>query len=420
MSITQAKLDQYKALIASNLKNTLTSSQYAIATSDKAIKMLEAEAGGDGSTATGAATFVGWLKSNPKAMTFLTGSSDAAKDFQNIISGNVTFTTAADALPSTYIALHAETPANEPKLAGLLALRNAGLGTGSGTGVDSTFKTDGANLGAGAAGTVLTDAYVMGLYATWGAAKFNAIFNNGTLKAIANESNASYDTIAEVAALYSAWSSTVSVSSFFAGLQKMVDAGVSGLKFSDLMGLANNATNFNKYTSDAAITLMASSGGSFSAVTGLSAAEFTALTSINAVNAIKHGGADYTLLHAVYTADTTKLNSLLSDNSLNLAMKGYTGVDIPALSTGYGTTYTLPADAKFNAVVDPGFYTLFANGTTYANVAAAHTANLLHGFTPAVIEQLVKDPGNFNANVGVLVSGSLSDYSGLDAMGFQG
>lgn len=419
MAITQAKLDQYKALIASILKNGLTNSQYAVATSDNGLKMLEAEAGGDGSTATGAATYVGWLKNNPKAMAFLTGTSDAAKDFQNIISGNVTFTTAADALPSTYIALHAESAANEPKLAGLLALRNAGLGTGSGTGVDSTFKADGANLGAGSAGTLLSDANVMGLYATWGAAKFNAIFNNGTLKAIANESNASYDTIAEVAAVYSAWTNTVSVSSFFAGLQKMVDSGVSGVKFSDLMGLANNATNFNKYTSDAAITLMASTGGSFSAVTGLSAAEFTALTSINAVNAIKHGGADYTLLHTVYTADTTKLNSLLSDNSLNLAMKGYSGINISTLSTGYGTTYTLAKDAQFNAIVDPDFYPLFANGTTYANVAAAYTANLLHGFTSEVIEQLVKDPANFNTNVGVLV-GSLSDYAGLDAVGFQG
>jgi len=110
---------------------------------------------------------------------------------------------------------------------------------------------------------------------------------------------------------------------------------------------------------------------------------------------------------------------LLSDNSLNLAMKGYSGINMSTLSTGYGTTYTLAADAKFNAVVDPDFYPLFANGTTYAHVAAAYTAGLLHGFTPEVMAELAKDAANYDTNVNTLV-GTLADYAGLETLGFQG
>lgn len=418
MSITQAKTTQYKALLTANEKNALTPTQFYLATKADTIKMVEAQAGGDGSTNTVLGTLLTWVKNNPLAVEFLTSPSVAETNFQNIISGNVTWTTAACGLPQTYIDLHAEDRTKEPALAGLLALRNAGLGTGSGTGVDSTFETDGANLGAGAAGTALTDAYVMGLYATWGASKFNAIFNNGTMKAISNESNASYDTIGEVEALYSAWAHTVPVDTFFNALNKMVTAGVSGIKVSDLIAFADNATDFNLYTSNAAATLMASTGGSFAAVTALSDAAFTALTSPNAIKAINDAGATYTLLNAVYTADTTKFNSLLSNNSVTLASKGYAGIDLPGLSTAYGTTYTAAADSKFNLIVAPANHPMFANGVTYAHMGDVYTAGKLHSFTPEIQKVLESDPSNYDANVAVLV-GTLADYSGLETLGFQ-
>lgn len=406
------KITQYKVLITKDFGGaTLTPTQLAQGTMNDAIKMLEAESGGDGSVNTVMNTYIGWLQNNPLAMKFLTNPSTAESDFQNVISGNVSFTTAADGLPSTYIALHNEDTSKEAALAGLLALRNQG--------VDSTFKDDGANLGAGTAGNTLTDAYVMGLYNTWGATKFKDIMNDGVLKSIANETNASYDTLAEISAIYDAWANTVPVTAFFNAVNTMVSSGVTGLKFSEMMTLANNATNFAKYTAPASVTLMASTGGTFAGVTGLASAKFDALTSTNAINAIKNANANFTLLDAVYTASTTKFNSLLSNNSVNLATKGYAGVDLPGLSTAYGTTYTLAADAKFNAIVNPTKYPLFASGITYATLSDAYDAGKINSITPDVLNILVQnDPSHVDANAAALV-GTLTDMSGFETIDFQ-
>lgn len=408
------KITQYKAQITKYFSNqkTLTPAQFSQAVASDAIKMLEAESGGNGSVNTTLATYVGWVQNNPLAMKFFTTASTAESDFQNVINGGIaTLTTGADILPSTYIALHAENTANEPKLAGLLALRNQG--------VDSTYKDDGANLGAGTAGNVLSDAYVMGLYGTWGAAKFNAIMNDGVLKSIVNESNALYDTLAEVSAVYDAWANTVSVSKFFNAINTMVTAGVSGLKFSDMMTLANNQTNFDKYTAAASVKLMASTGGTFAGVTGLSGAEFTALTSANAVNAIENGNANFTLLHTVYGASVMKLTALLSNDSVNLATKGYSGIDISTLSTAYGTTYTLAANTKYNTIVSSENYPLFASGITYATLATAYDNAKLHSITPDILNVLVQnDPASVDTNAAVLV-GTPANFGGLEVIPFE-
>jgi hypothetical protein len=405
---TNQKITQYKAVITAKLKNSLNPGQYTQAMNDKFITMWDVESGGGANNEL--ATVLTWLKSAPLATKFFTTPSTAQTDFMTTIASTPA-ATAADALPSTYIALHNENVANEPKIAGVLALRALG--------VDSTYKDDGANLGAGTSGAVLSDANVMALYATWGPTKFNAILNKNFLTSIVNESNTSYDTLSEVAALYSSWTNTVNVNTFFAGVSKLVGAGVSGLKFSDVMADANNVANFNLHTSDAVATLMASTGGSWSAVTGLSSAELTALTSPNVVNIIKHCGGTYTNLHAIYTADTTKFYSLTSNNATNLMLKGYSGVNLPGLSTAYGTTYTAVADAKFNNIVDPKYADLWAKGITYSTMSAAYDANDLKDITPDIVQTLyTNDPSNFDANVGVLVTGTAT-FGGLETLGYM-
>ncbi len=394
----------YKVLFNSNLKNSLTAKEYSLATSDAGLDILEMMSSGDGSTA-GLTAYIALIKSNPIAFEYLT-TSDISSKFQNVI-GNISFTTASASDPTTYTTLHNELKANEPKLDGLIALRDLA--------VDPTINDDGPNLGAGGSGNALSDAYVIGLYATWGAAKFNAIFNHGVLKSIINESNASYDTLAEVAAVYSAWANAVPVTTFFSTIDTMVSEGVTGLKFSEMITLANNQTNFNKYTSHAAITLMASSGGSFSNITGLSANEFAALTSTNAIRAIEESDATYTLLHTVYGASTDKLNSLLSKNAVDLASKGYTNLAFSNLSTNYGTTYTLAKKAEFDAIIDAENHTLFADGATYASISALYAAGKVHSIDTETHKILVdNDPSNFAADLTTL-SATLVDYSGFEA-----
>ena len=405
MSISSTKITEYQVLLTHHFKNILTPSQLYMAINPKAIAMLEVESGGSGGNDK-VSTYLSWIQSKPLAMKFLTGSSTAANDFQSLI-WTTPAVTAADALPSTYVALHAETLGNEPKLAGVIEARLAG--------VDSTYKADGANLGAGSAGTLLDDAGIMGLYATWGKNKFNAIFDKNVLKTISNESNTSYDTIGEVAALYSAWTGTVNKDTFFAGLSKLVGAGLTTLKFSELYGLVNNQTNFNLYTSDAAATLMGTSGATWSGATGLSATEFAALTSANAITAIKHGGATYTSMTTVYTADTVKYATLTSNNAAGLMAKGLSGIDFSGLSTAYGTTYTTAKDVAFNEVIDSAYWELMQQGVSLAHMKAIQAAGLLKAFTPDVKGIIATNHANYDTISNDLVSPA--NYSGLETIG---
>ncbi len=406
MSITNAKIAEYQCVITNKLKNVLTPAQLTQAKKTDFIKMWEAEAGGNGSTDK-LSVAISWLKAHPIACKFLTTPSVAEGNFQEVIT--TTFpTTAANGLPSTYIALHAENKANEPKLAGLLALRAHT--------VDSTYKDDGANLGAGSAGNALSDAYVMGLYTTWGATKFNTIFNKDFLTSIKNDSNASYNTLATISSVYTGWNHTVSVNDFFAGVTKLVKAGVSGLKFSDLMADADNQVNFNLHTSDAVATLMGSTGGSWSGVTGLSAPALSELTSPNAITIIKKCGGNFTNMSAVYNADITKFDSLTSQNAVQLMLKGYSGIDFPGLSTGYGTTYTLAADTAFNTIIDPDYNDLWANGVTYNNMKAINTSDRLKAFTSDIKGIMMTDAADYNQIAADLVGGSMA-LGGLETLG---
>jgi len=405
MAITQQKLQVYKVLVQRAFENILTSSQISMAKSEGALKMLESESSNDGSVDK-LDTYLTWIKTKPLAMKYF--STDSV--FEKVIDGTVSFTTAAAGDPSTYIALHAEDTDNEPILDGLIALRRLG--------VDPTFKDDGANLGAGSAGTVYTDANVMGLHTTWGATKYSAIMNTGVLQTIKNDSDTNYDTINEVAAVYSAWTNSVSVSKFFSTMKKMVDNGVTTLKFSDLMTYADDTTNFAKYTSDNAIKLMASTGGSWAAVTGLSSTAFDDLTSKNAIKAITDAGADFTTLNTIYTASTDKFDAMISDEAINLVKKGY--ITFSNLSSGYGTTYTTAADVKFNTIVDTNYEFLFKNGVSYTNLATAYDDGKLNGFTSTVNKILLESPSDYNGAFAALVGmDNTSDFAGFELLGVE-
>lgn len=405
------KINEYKVLIQTLLESSLTPTQLATAKSTAGVLMLEAETADAGDTSK-IDTYKTWLTTKPLAMQFFTtAGTDAYNNFHTTIYSTPA-TTAADALPSTYIALHAETKSNEAKIAGVLALRALG--------VDSTYGTTGANLGA-VGGTALSDAYVMGRYAAWGADKFTAIFSKGAIASIMNESDANYDTLAEVIAVYDAWSSATQVSAreFFAGLDKLYDGGVTGIKFSELYADYNNLANFRSHTADNTIKLMASTGGSWATVTGLGAAKYAALTTDNAAKAIASCGATYTAMDTVYTADTTKSGSLLSNDAVSLCSKGYSGITYAGLSTGYGTTYTTAKDVEFRQIVDPKYQDLFAAGVTYAHMAAAQQSGELacvHANSEVnkmIIGSNAPDTV-FSALVGIT---STDDFSGLQAIG---
>lgn len=409
MSMTSAQITECQILISNGLQSL--GQKLSLAMKPDAIKMLFAQAGGDGSTDQ-LGTWLSWIKTKPLAMKFLTTPSISEVNFQKVIDGSITFTTAADGLPATYIALHNENTTNESALAGLLALRALG--------VDSTYKDDGANLGAGTSGNVLSDAYVMGLYSTWGANKFNAVINTNVLKAVYNDTNANYNSVAGISALYSSWSHTaVTATNFFNGLNKLVGAGVTGLKVSDLLILADNAANFTLYTSDPVVTLMASSGGSFSAITALSTAELAEHTSPAATTAIKSCGANYTLLHGVYAADTTKYSSLLSQDSLNLAKLGLPGINYSALSTFYGTTYTPAKDSKYNLVVGSANIPLIKNGVTLAHLGSAYDAGKLNNFAASDVQKIISGDSLHadNAVNDLVAMTTSSDYGGLQNLG---
>jgi hypothetical protein len=255
----------------------------------------------------------------------------------------------------------------------------------------------------------------MGLYATWGKSKFNAIFDKNVLKAIKNESDALYNTVDEVADLYTAWTATVNKDTFFAGLSKLVGAGLTTLKFSELYAQANNATNFNLYTSDAAATLMGSAGATWTAATALSATVFSELTKPNAITAIKHGGATYTSMTTLYTADTTKYASLTSNNAVNLMAKGISGADFAGLSTAYGTTYTTAKDVAFNEVINPANWELIEKGVTLAHMNAIQAAGLLKAFTPDIKAIMATNSANYDTIANDLVAPA--DFAGFEAVG---
>lgn len=409
MAISNSKITQYQTLIDMRLGNVLDSTELKLAKNAETLKMYEAEAGGDGS-ADKLSDLLSWVQTKPLAMKYFTTVTDNQKDFISVIDGTATLATGAAKLPSTYITLHAETPGNEAKLDGLIALRSLD--------VDPTFKDDGANLAAGSGGTTLDDATVMALHGTWGATKYKNILNKGVLKAIENETDTDYDTLGEIDALYDAWANTVDKDVFLVGLKKMVDGGVTGIKFSELYSVAGSQADFDKYTSDAAVKLMASTGGTWAGVTGLSSAAFDACTSKDALTAIDKAGANFTLLSTVYAADTTKFDSLLAKNSLGLMTKGYSGIDYSGLSTGYGTTYTTAADVKYNTIVDPAYSDLFKNGASYANMASAYDAGKLSCFTKDVVGIMDDNSTDFNTTFGALVGmTSAGDFAGLETLG---
>ncbi len=335
---------------------TLTGTQKDLALKTNVLKMWWSESGGDGSAAK-MDTLATWAKTKPLALNFLNQNDD----FIKVIDGTTSFTTAANGLPSTYIALHAEDVTKEAPLKGLIALRvNA---------VDSTFGTTGANLGA-TGGTALADATVMGYHSTWGATKFNAIFNKGLIKAITVESDANYDTLAEVIAVYdAAWTNAVPKDTFFGAFTKFVEKGVN-LKFSELWADVNNLANFQSHTSDNAIKLMASTGGSWATITGLAAQKYADLTTANAATAIDKCGATYTSLNTIYTASSVKANTLLSDNAVKLCSLPTNSINTATQSTAYGTTYTTAKDIDFRAMVDPKYHELYTAGMTLTTAAA--------------------------------------------------
>jgi hypothetical protein len=370
MAITANKLKEAKFIIEHKFSKTLTGAQTKLALTDNAIKMLWSQGGDAGANPSTVDTWKTWLTTKPLAMSYLTGSKPEIADFIKVIDGTVTpVTTAADALPATYVALHAETVANEPALKGLIALRVLG--------VDSTYGDGHANIG-GTTGAAQSDATVMGLYGTYGAAKFNAIYNKGVIKAIQLESDATKDTIAEVVAIYDgAWPTTnVKKADFFGTFNKFFDKGID-LKFSELHADVASPTNFAAHTSDNALKLMGTTGGSWATVSALASAKLAALTSASAITAIEKCSATFTLLSGVYDANLVKFNTLLSPNSLAICSKpSISNHEYTDLSTGYGTTYTTAADDKFKLLTSPNaLIAIDKCGATYSSMSTIHTAS---------------------------------------------
>ena len=123
MAISNSKITQYQTLIDMRLGNVLDSTELKLAKNAETLKMYEAEAGGDGS-ADKLSDLLSWVQTKPLAMKYFTTVTDNQKDFISVIDGTATLATGAAKLPSTYITLHAETPGNEAKLDGLIALRS--------------------------------------------------------------------------------------------------------------------------------------------------------------------------------------------------------------------------------------------------------------------------------------------------------
>lgn len=410
---TAAKRAEYQFLIQTKLKGVLTPAEIAKLQTDGAVNLIQAQSAGDGSTDV-VATAVAWIKTYPKFFKYSTDTSkESFTDSQLVYNGGLTFAAAARELPETYRALHAETVANEPALDGLFALRS--------NGVDVAVKDDEDNLtAASGSGTALTDSNVMGFYTSWGAAKYKAIMSKGAIASIVAETDTNYDTLAEVVAVYDAYSASnqVPIAKFFEALDTMTRGGVT-IKFSELYAYRNDLTNFNKFTSPAAIKLMASSGGSFATVSGLTAQKFADLTSTNAVKAMTSCGATYTSMNTVYTASTDKFGAMMTDNSVSLCAKGYSGIDFSGLSTQYGTTYTPATKKAYLDLVEPTNHDLFANGVTLAHVAAAVTAGKDKCFTPALKKIIFDSTASADTIYNDLVTATgSSNFAGLEDIGF--
>lgn len=414
---TDAKRAAYQFLIQTKLSGVLTPAEIAKLQTTGAVNMIEAQAGGGGATDV-VATVVNWVKTYPLFFKYSTDTSkESFTDSQLVYNGALTFAAAARELPETYRALHGENRANEPALDGLFALRSNGVDVG--TRVDTPNLT-----GTTGSGTALTDAAVVtgggSLFGTWGLVKYKAIMNKGVTAAIIAETDTTLDTIAEVSAVYDGYATGNQVprERLFEAIDTLTRGGVS-VQFSQIYALRNDMTNFNKLTSPGAIKLMASAGGSFATVSGLSAQKFADLTNTNAIRAIDKCAATYTALDTVYTANIDKYNALLTDASVSLCSKGYAGIDYAGLSTHYGTTYTPAVKKAYLDLVEPVNHDLFANGVSLANVAAAITAGRAKCFTP-VLKKIIFDSAApaatiYNSLVGLA---GTDPYSGLEDIGF--
>jgi len=452
-AITNNKLVAYKALVSAKLGKVLTSSQMKMAMNPTALKMMEYQSalklGATNTVLNG--QFIPWLTARPLAMKFFTELDDVTReDFLIILKQGDTTSTpeiwgaatalvaGTDDVPNTFVTLYNEDVTRGVLLKGLIALRSMN--------VASTHEDDGANLGAGSAGTAYTDTHVRtNLFNVWGANKFSDIMNKGVLISIAEETDTDYDTINEVAAVYDGWSATdeVPVRTFFQKLGQIntyiykenlpasdaTQASADSHNYvllSELYAYRNNLQDFNKFTSDAVQNLIAA-GGTFAGVVALSAAQFTAMTSANSIAAIKFCSATYTNLTTAYALGTSAYNSLTSDNAISLCKKGYANWAFSDLITGYGS-HNLDNQQKFMAIVDPKTHTYISKGVTYANLGTAHDAGLLNVMNhPKVMSQVLAPETEGSVAGGAVVINTVysnlvgltssSAYSGFELLG---
>lgn len=550
--ISNGKILEYKALIAAELSNKLTSDQMKLALNEYAIMMMEYSSplgtnknpaatvavntdydSKQGQTSTVLRSqFLPWITKYPLAMKFLTTASASynPKDFMTVIKagdysdntvrtvtpqifgtttsgigntgygivngfesdGTTAYTwsdveatlaptnaQAPSVVPNTYVLLHNNLVSNEAGLAGLIALRSLN--------VPATNYSNGVQLAVGtnAASFQLSDVNMLPiqsgsstatLYSTWGADKFKAIMNKGVLEAIRVDTlTDGYDTIDEVAAIYTAWTSTtVTAKSFFASLAKMnasveatilnaktvykgaaatadadqrqFDSTAMGqfVKVADLYQHIANATRYKAVTSDAFTALLGTQGATpvtFSTLNALAIstttaniAKYAALTSANVISLVKNAGATYYDLEAVYTADPDfKFKTLTSDNAVKLALKGYTtssaatayAWDFPTMNTNYGTTYNAVKDQQFADIIAPANWPYMEQYVTYANLANAQARGLMKCMNSPEIQDnllstqtmgsVVGGTASVNTMYGNLIGmGSASYYSGLE------
>jgi hypothetical protein len=410
VDITNNRVAEYKAALRIAYKDLLTTDQLNTALSKNAIRLLDAQS--TGGTVDTMATYLSWIQTKPKAIKYLTKEAAIQTDLVAVLTdAGLAALQAADILPATYITLHNEDITLEPKISGLIALRAANVG--------SNVLADTPNLtGTTGSGAALTDANVTGFYATWGADKYKAILNKSVLNSIVVETDTSYDTLAEVAALYSAWTNTIPAKSFFAGLAK-VAAKDATVKFSDMMTYASDLPNFNLVTSDNAVKLMGTTGGSMATIVGmaLGSAKFKALTSAKAMEAIDKGAATYTLMNAAYTVSPYKLDAVLSDDARAVMRQGLAGLDFSGLSTGYGGTYSTAADKKFRDVVKYGLDSgAFKKGITYANIAATYDTGKLGVLGYAEVDLLDDNGATANTVFAALVPATAANLAGYETL----
>jgi len=452
-ALSNNKLVAYKALISAKLSKVLTSTQLKMALNETAIKMMEYQSAlklGATNTVLNS-QYIPWITTKPLAMKFFTElDATTREDFLLVLKlGDTTSTPelwgaayalvdGTDNVPNTFVNLYNEDVTRGPLLKGLIALRSMN--------VPSTSEDDGANLGAGSAGTAFTDANLRTAYFnTWGTNKFSDIVNKGVLISVQLETDTDYDTLPELSAVYDAWSATdeVPVRAFFQRLAQVnsyvykenlpaSDATQDNINtanyllFSQLYAYRDDLANFNKYTSDAVQNLMAA-GASFATITGLAAANFAAYTSANAIAAIKYCGATYSNITTAYGISTTAFASLTSDNAIALCKKGYSNWAFSDLVTNFGSN-TLDNNQKFLAIVDPKNHVYIKNGVTYANLGTAHDAGLMNVMNDPKVSSYVLAPETDGSYAGGAVTintvyntlvglTSSSAYSGLELLG---